>query len=481
MAPSRSGVRSRLLMTQLCLSVIAYIALGLICADRVDGDSWIRIGSIAFVAQGAWAFRSWYRCTGRLVDGYAIFLLALLLFSGGQMALTAIGVLPDGLLYGRFSDWTTLRAVALVNACFASFHLGALLVGRRAPPANPSGVSDVSPLIRYRIATIRAFGVALLSVSAPAMALQTYEALRLASVGGYLALYQQEVRVGLQNWHGVLATFFPPALLMVFAASSQRPQWRRICWVLASVYIAANFVVGSRAVGAMLMAPMLLLQHTLVAPLRRTTLITLAVVTLLLFAVIAQFRILRIGERGSLAAVGGGDPMLVATVREMGGTMTTIAHTIDLVPQVRPYDDGIGYVLALTSAVPNVIGELHPGARGSKYSQWLIAEVDPMQAAAGGGMGFSMIAEAYANFSWVGAPLVMLAFGLCLGGVVQWARRQPLVVGMTMEATLLAAIITLPRGESANSVRGVVWFVVIPTLLTSWYARHRRANPNRLA
>jgi hypothetical protein len=463
-----------LFLAHLGVTAVALIALGVAWGGTGDDARWILGGSVAYVALGVWAFWTWHLGTGRFFDAYSVFLLALLVFSGGQMILLAFGALPGGLLDGRYGPATTLRTVLLVDACVAAFHLGALL-GTRSSAAASGGASppEDDGATRARVGAIRAFGVLLLAVSAPAMVYQTAQFFSLAAEGGYMALFQQEASVGLQNWSGILAASFPPALLLVFASHAERPGWRHLCWALGSLSAAANLLVGARAAAVLLLAPMLLAQHVLVAPVRRATIAALAIGGLVLFPLIAQVRAQSLAERRrelSLLEVGG-EPAFVPAVREMGGTMLTITETIDLVPTVRPYDEGLGYLLALSTAVPNVFGELHPAVRRGTYAQWLMARIDPVQFALGGGVGYSMIAEAYANFSWAGAPAVMFVFGLALSAAVGWCRRQPAVIGMAVEATLMAATITLPRAESSNVARGIVWYVLLPLAFAAWRAR----------
>jgi hypothetical protein len=458
-----------LFLAQLGVTFLALIALLDGWNGTRDDAAWLRGASVALIALGAWSWASWRLVTGRLFDAYAVFLLALVVFSGGQMILLGLGLLPEGLLDGRYSPRTTLRAALLVDASVAAFHLGALLrarsAGEDAPRAGPAEQ-------RARADAFRGLGLLLLAVSTPATIWQTIAAIRIVSAGGYMALYQQAVSVGLQNWDGVLAAAFPPALLMVFATHADRPGWRAVSWLLALVSAATSLLLGARAAALLVVAPMLLLHHALVAPLRRATVVALAAGGLALFPVIAQVRSQSLAERRVALAMTErpAEPFFVPAVREMGGTLVTLAETIELVPAVRPHDHGAGYLRALSTAVPNVFGDLHPAVRGGTWSQWLMARVDPVQFALGGGIGFSMIAEAWASFG-LGAPLVLFAMGLLLGGAVAWCRDQPAAIGLVTEAVLLTAVSPLPRAETSNVVRGIVWYVVLPLLFAAWRAR----------
>jgi hypothetical protein len=464
-----------LFLAHLGVTLVALIALAAGWGGTGDDLAWIHAASLAFVALGLWGWWSWRLATGRLFDAYAVFLLALIVFSGGQLILLALGLLPGGLLDGQYAPLTTLRAALLVVASVSAFHLGALLRAREAGSAGAPVPDEVTT--RARVEVFQAFGLLLLVLSAPAMVWQTVQSLRLVAAGGYMALYQQEASLGLQNWDGILAASFPPALLMVFASHADRRGWRALGWALAAVSVSASLVLGARAAAVLVLAPMLLLQHVLVAPLRRVTVVALAVGGLVLFPLIAQVRAQSLPERrvALATAEGGEEPLFVPAIREMGGTMATIAATIDLIPAVRPHDGGAGYLRALSTAVPNVFGDLHPAVRGGTWAQWLMARVDPVQFALGGGIGFSMIAEGWASFAW-GAPFLMFLLGFALSAAVAWCREQPAVIGLITEATLLTAISALPRAESSNVVRGIAWYVVLPLLIAAWRARRARAE-----
>jgi hypothetical protein len=78
-----------------------------------------------------------------------------------------------------------------------------------------------------------------------------------------------------------------------------------------------------------------------------------------------------------------------------------------------------------------------------------------------------MIGEAYANFSYLGTPLVMLAMGWLLAGFVVWARSGSSPVRLSVEALTLSAVMLLPRGETAAVVRSIAWTVAIPYVVAA--------------
>lgn len=148
----------------------------------------------------------------------------------------------------------------------------------------------------------------------------------------------------------------------------------------------------------------------------------------------------------------------------MGGSMNTVSYTIDLVPETRGYDMGASYYYALLTVFPNAFWSIHPSVARGIASEWLVKTVDPETARIGGGMGYSFIAEAYLNFGWWGAPIVLILMGFFFGSMVLWADRSGDIARLAMIASFLSFFLVFPRGESIQVVRALVWYSFLPYL-----------------
>ena len=51
----------------------------------------------------------------------------------------------------------------------------------------------------------------------------------------------------------------------------------------------------------------------------------------------------------------------VRIVSEMGGSLRTVAYTVELVPETRPHDDGQGYLFALDARTGKVLWKFQTG------------------------------------------------------------------------------------------------------------------------
>jgi hypothetical protein len=458
----RAAKRAFLISIQGAFALVAggMLALGWSAEWRLEDALWA--GTVFFTTHAAWAFWSWWRLSGRLVDGYSAFLLSFVLFSGGQMILHALGLLPGDLLDGRFGPATIQRTVLLVNAAAVALHLGAVL--RQLSPVRPCP-PEARPT--YNVSRLRRIALAFVAVSLPGTLFRIYTRLTTVAASGYLGLYGDDDATGLSNWDGFSAGFFTPGVLIALATAPRSKTNVRVTWLLALVKVASSLLLGFRSSAALSLVPMLLLHHRLVKPFSRRAIVGFAAAAIIVVPFVREVRQLSLADRLEHVRSGGAvaaNPM-VATLQEMGGSMRTVAHTIELVPAARGYDYGRGYLVAATTAVPNLFWDLHPAIASGTYAQWVTTEAEGVAAASGGrGLGFSMIAEAFINFGAAGAPLFCLVVGFLMA-VLASRAASAMDPSAAFEAVVLSMMLFYPRGESNVPARVLIWCCLIPYLL----------------
>src|SRR5690606_22908143 len=136
---------------------------------------------------------------------------------------------------------------------------------------------------------------------------------------------------------------------------------------------------------------------------------------------------------------------------------------------------GASYFYALTAIMPNVGWEVHPTIRHGTLSEWLVKTVDPVIAAAGGGLGCSVIAEAYLNFGWVGGPLWLMLLGYGLSWLFMKSDGTD-PARLALAASFLSFFFVFARGEAAIVARGLVWYALAPYLLAVLLTKRSRQN-----
>jgi hypothetical protein len=456
------------LTVQLGFSVVAFAMLAAGLPSSAAGDGLVAFGSVFFTVHAVWAFVSWHFRTRRLVDGYTVFLVSLLVFSGGHLLLWSFRALPEGILDGKFSDEVVAETILLTNAAVSAFHLGALacVTLRRSSQSTPTV---------YREETLRRIGVAFVVIGLPAVLMSTYRGIEIVATSGYMALYQQEFRTGVESWDVALSVFLTPGLLLVLAAFAQKRSIVWVVWAIALLKMTSSLLLGYRSAAILSLVPMLLVHDRVVRRVNRVLVAGIVAAGLVLIPWIAAVREMTLTERLAASRDLTEHPF-AASLKEMGGTMATVSHTIRMVPGVRDYEYGVGYLRGATAAVPNLFWDRHPVYASGTYAMWLVREIDPAFANRGGGYGFSMIAEAFVNFGALGTPIVMAIAGFLLARMVQRARSAAVPPAFAFEAVILSLLLFLPRGEAAVVARGLVWCAVIPYWLVTRRSRAARRS-----
>mgnify|MGYP001228468786 CR=1 FL=1 len=446
-----------------------------------------------FVLQAVWSVWSWYAATRMpLYNPYILFLIACYLFNCGQCFLYAFGLQPQGILDGKFSLELLVKTHAFIFAAISFFHGGALFraciskkssfVGHWENEKSHQGV------VLEGKAVFKSGLFVFLLVCIPSVYLLAKYA-QTVWTSGYMGLYQMEDTATRQ--FAVLresCSLLLASLLFMYAGvkNDKKLSWPvfAVIGILCCLYLFLG--VRSRAVMMFLMAFWLYIQCRAKKVKEKRWLSSVAVwgiaiAFLTIFPAIWTVRNLPGSERFNLSAFAMAfaniqEHPLILSIREMGGTMQTVAYTIALVPSVRPYGFGSSYGWALMTVIPNFyFFSVHPAA-AHKLADWLVWTVDPGWASLGGGLGYSIFAEAYYNFGWFGGSLIMLVFGwliamLCLW----WWEKQDSPLRQAFVAAAFSFLLFLPRSETQNLFRPLFWYAgVLYFFATRIFLRGKR-------
>jgi hypothetical protein len=431
--------------------------------SSIDVATLVYPSCVLLVLTFVWILWSWFSLRGTLFEPYPIFMIVAGLFNGGQALLEVFGLNADGIMSGRFSPEIIVESLYLVTISSACLHCGALLaIGGKQGHNN--GPDQAGPSTLY---AVRRAGWILVVVSFVPTIILFRQHFSQVMHGGYFAMYEgaEPVAPLIQ----VVSAFFIPGVIFLLVGSRRERTTRTLCLLTVAIYAGVGLFLGGRAVPAMVCAAAAWTWDQNIRRIPRKVIVAFALVGLMLCALVGRTRDTR-GEDRSVAQTYEaltrlGNPIL-ATISEMGGTMDTIAYTLRLVPASRDFDYGVSYGYALLTVVPNVAWPVHPSIAHGTLSDWLVNTVDHRAAAAGGGLGFSFIAEAYLNFGWVGAPLWLGVLGYALTRVFLLAdSRQPAKVALV--GSFLSLFIIFVRGESDMVVRALLWYALIPYLYST--------------
>ncbi len=443
--------------------LLVTLAVPLLWDDRLAAPSLVYPLCVILLMLTVWALWSWRVVTGSLFNPYTLFFLSAALFNGGQAFLEIFGLNRDGLLGGRFSSHILMQTLLIVILGLTAFHWGALVaVTIRRPTPQTRPVLPAWP--------VRTVGWILLAVSIVPAFVLLRQALDLVLRYGYFEIYVQESGVGFSAAPQILGTFLVPAALFLLAGSERTPRIMLVSLIVILFYVAINLFMGRRAQALPTLAVYAWLWHRTVAPLPRALVVSAGLATLLVIVPLsATVRNIPGEERLApdflVESYFSIENPTVAAISEFGGSMATVAHTIELVPSLREFDNGQSYTYALLTLFPNFFWDVHPTIARGTAASWLVWTVAPYTAERGGGLGYSFIAEAYLNFSSVGVLVILLVLGFFYALFSLWADQRSRTARLATIASFLVFFLFFARAESITVFRPLVWYSLLPYVM----------------
>lgn len=436
---------------------------------NLPSDAFIYPACLLLVVLTVWSFWSWRILTKSLFDPYILFFTSAVLFNGGQAFLEVFQLNENGILDGTFSSITILKTLFIVIIGLAAFHFGALLSASTGKAIFTKQGAEKKLSVSTMQNNCRMIGWGLFAISFLPTIWVAKDALSAVISAGYAALYQQEKLTSFSNTPQILSDFIIPAVLFLLAGSQDKQPVKKLCVITVLFYAVSRFFLGQRNTGIMPLIACVWLWHHLIRPIPKIFVFSVAALLIfIVFPLVEVTRDIAGQDRSSidslLNAFSSIDNPFISSISEMGGSMMTVAYTLELVPKVRDFDMGVGYFYALLTLIPNLFWKVHPAAAHGFPSNWLIWEVDPYTASLDGGLGFSFIAEAYLNFGWWGTPIALGLLGFLFGKLTLWAIRSGEPARMALLASFISFFLFYARAQAVDVVRPLVWYSYIPYL-----------------
>ena len=434
----------------------------------------ISAASVLFTLCIAWILYSWARLARSIVTPYWIFVVVAAMFNGGYAFLQVFGLNANGVLDSRFSVATTSSTIIYSTLSMMLLHAGALwrrMRERKDAAENPS--EDLEKAAIW-------LGLLLVLISAVPMYLQLREDFGDVLSVGYMGLYQREIKTSLDAWQTLLAQFMLPGAFLLAAASKQYRGIQRLSLILAFIYALSYLFMGYRGAAGAAIAAYGWIWHTRIRKLPLYP--SLAAGVLVVFVIFPMIRLHRLtmGEdrlswSSFLSTLDNYDNPASASLSEMGGTMATLAYTMDLVPNDRDFEYGKTYAFAGLTVLPNIFGTArHPSVERGTASDWLVRTVSYDTASSGGGLGYSFIAESYLNFGWMGPPLVMVLLGFGIVALESFAARSASPAASSLMGVALYFGLIYARAESTDIVRSIVWCGFMPLAFLALFVAQKQ-------
>ena len=356
---------------------------------------------------------SWWKLTNKFFHPYVIFLLVLYIFTYGQAVLKSFGMSYEKYnLYELFSGRELLQAQIFTCMAISFIHLGALLSLR----GKVSYILNINEEIKEPALRIALRWVAWIQVLLTIYFYfhQQINNAIITTVYGYSSLYENTIETNaIENVTNSLRMFFIPGVYMLFIAYKNNRYIRGIIIIIIVCSVALSFLGGSRTEGIAIIMSFSWLYHIHIKRFNSKKVIPVIIIGLFILTLVptfSQFRDMTNKDFSSFLSLYGTslqDNPIKSSVGELGGSMFPLIQVMKIQPDFSPFMWGESYINAITSMIPAILTGGEPIVPRISLANWLMNILGMNY-----GPGFSLIAEAYYNFGWLGSIfLVIIGYG----------------------------------------------------------------------
>lgn len=435
----------------------------------------------------------WCAITSRHYSGTALSLLFMFeasfyILTLGQSLFYALNIEINS-IYKGLDLYYTNPAYAVNNAylftiiCLNMINIGAVTwLSKRKPfftlKTKNITLDEISRKTDFT-STMRTVGWLLFALSIIPYMYEAIQLINVYAVYGYRAAYGSIS--GTTSWgksFGLLGRLFPYVLFMLLAAYRYEKKGQFFIINIILGLILFNFAIGNRSEPICYLMALLWFSKKYTRSEHEKHWMTLvmiagAVLLILIFPIIGEVR-----NTGELSFKTVTDSFIGATsstnsikdaIIGMGWSAFPTVKTMQLIPDQFDYHFGQSYFFALLSIFPNIIGGTHISVKYAGLAQWLMNTLNMSY-----GPGFSMPAEAYYNFGWLGI-LVMPIIGRIIAKILDESDKQETALRLFIMMGCFVILFTIPRRDMLTAIRTIVYnigFICIAVYMYRKYA-HR--------
>jgi len=411
----------------------------------------------------------------------SVLYLSYTVFLMGQDILYAFGytaTVSTSSIFRMFSLEELANGVIFTNLLLLMIHFGTTLFRSKDQTANDVQISDVENHKKKNLLYASKFCVYILML--PAL-YYIFSIARLARSMGYDAMLASSFS---QSLVAILCRYALSGLefaLFGLLLACEKKNVRNIIYAGYSVLILFYLFLGERTIPISLGLVLLFIRSDLnrtkkqYSSKKRIVMITVSLVAAYLILIMVSL-IQKTRNQGGFISVnqlfdalslfsGGSFQAVLESLSVMGYSASSLLYTMRYVPSLEPFCYGTTILFGMTTFLPNLFGIFGTRSLGRySLSKWLMEHLGISY-----GPGFSIAAEAYINFGWLG-PLLGIPFGHILMKLSD--SRTHDLIKKTVTYAIYTVIFSLPR-RYLGSVVGEIVIGLFPLIFIYYLVNHR--------
>nr|WP_321302568.1 O-antigen polysaccharide polymerase Wzy [uncultured Trichococcus sp.] len=416
-----------------------------------------------------WGIFVFKKIVGTHINQYSLYFLSYYIFSFGQILLFSFGF--------EYKEFNLLRiypeeSIILycvffcIGTCFLL--LGALTAVRKDLKINSNVYTNDENRTLRRSVKIVAW--ILLLISAPAYLMMLIDNLIISIKYGYSAIYELSRVSSSNSLSNIISSFemwFIPSLYLLLMEYKQNKVVKNILLLIIVFVICASFFGGGRSTAIAIIVSSVFLMHVEIQKFNKKDKLKIILFGILLLMIIPVVKMYRGVDSKSIdsffkvLSASMGSNFIVDTIGELGGSMQPWLLVYNLIPGNYSFRLGQSYLAALLAVIPSLLLGGHSFTKYANLSDWL-----KMAANMDYGPGFSVNAEAYYNFGWLGCVFLFfigwmyykfLSNNMLKGKILRYKN--------VFSAITLYLFVTTARNSVYLTIRKELYVIGLPILL----------------
>ncbi|HEM2786809.1 TPA: oligosaccharide repeat unit polymerase [Streptococcus suis] len=336
------------------------------------------------------------------------------------------------------------------------FQVGYILVGKKLRSSNNQDICGNNMLDTR----MKRYGLVILICILPFRLVSDYNIINVISSSNSYSSYSTAVSSGISDDLGQL--LLPSLFLLLF---SKKINNNIKFFLFSSVLCYLIFFMGatgSRKVSIFSIVVLILgfLYSMDIKKIKITQILSLSLVGILLinFMVIIRdnrFQINTVFQKllDSSFSIETYKGLLAEVLAELGVTVLSITSTIEVVPNILPFQFGLSFIRAMISFLP--IGWLLKDFLSLGSTTYVINRLTGVP------VGSSLISEVYWNFGIFGGIISMFIIGMIFGYFVKYYLETPDSLKSALYFSIFSQIILLVRSGTIDVFRTTIFIIII--------------------
>ena len=153
---------------------------------------------------------------------------------------------------------------------------------------------------------------------------------------------------------------------------------------------------------------------------------------------------------------------IIKIASEMGGSMSPLIETMNLIPNQYDYKYGKSYLASIVAVVPSALIGGQSMTNEANLAEWLMGALKLDY-----GPGYSLVAEAYYNYGWIGLPFIII-LGIFYSKMLNY-RLTNIEIINNLNRGIIAIFMYISIAGTRDSVylliRNSFYLILIPKIL----------------